>query len=48
LKILKVPFRATWGSGGAANTIAVVFIAVVVIVADLVSKERGAMEKAKS
>jgi hypothetical protein len=48
LKILKEPFWATWGSVGAVNSIVVVSIVVVIVVADLVSKERGTMQKAKS
>jgi hypothetical protein len=48
LKILKEPFWATSGSGGVAISIIVVPIVVVIVVADLVSKGRGAMQKAKS
>jgi hypothetical protein len=46
-KILKVPFWATWGSGGVGISIVVVPIVAVIVVVDLVSKERGAMQKAK-
>jgi hypothetical protein len=42
------PFWATWSSGGVVISIVVVSIVVVIDVADLVSKERGAMQKAKS
>jgi hypothetical protein len=45
LKFLKVPFLATWSSGGVAISIVVVFIVVVIAVADLMSKKRGTMEK---
>jgi hypothetical protein len=48
LKVLKVPFQATRCSGGVGISIVVIFIVVVVVVADLVSKERGTMQKAKS
>jgi hypothetical protein len=48
LKILKEPFWATWSSGGVVNSVVVVFIVVVMVVADLVSKERETMQKAKS
>jgi hypothetical protein len=42
LKILKVPFWATWSSGGVVISIVVVPIAVVIVV------ERGTMQKTKS
>jgi hypothetical protein len=45
---LKEPFWATLGSGGVVISIVVVPIAIVIVVADLVSKERGTMQKAKS
>jgi hypothetical protein len=48
LKILKEPFWATWSSGGVVISIVVVPIAVAIVVADLESKERGTMQKAKS
>jgi hypothetical protein len=48
LKILKGPFWAAWSSGGAVISIVVVSIAVVIVVANLVSKEGGSMQKAKS
>jgi hypothetical protein len=44
----KEPFWATWDSGEVLISIVVVPIAVVIVVADLVSKERGTMQKAKS
>jgi hypothetical protein len=47
-EILKVPFWATWRSGEAVISIVVVSIVVVIVVADLVSKKRGVMQKAKS
>jgi hypothetical protein len=45
-KFWKGPFWATWRSGGVGTRIVVVFIGVVFIVADLVSKEGGTMQKA--
>jgi hypothetical protein len=48
LKILKEPFWATWGSGGVGISMAVVSIVAVIVVAVLVSKERGTMQKVKS
>jgi hypothetical protein len=47
-KFYKGPFWATWSSGGAGISIVVVSIVVAIVVADLVSKERGAMQKVKS
>jgi hypothetical protein len=46
LKNSKAPFWATWNSGGVVISIVVVFIAVAIVVVDLVSKERGTMQKA--
>jgi hypothetical protein len=48
LKILKEPFWATWCSGGVGISIVIVSIVAVIVVADLVSKERGTMQKPKS
>jgi hypothetical protein len=48
LKILKGPFWALKSSDGVSISIVVVFIVVGIVVADLVSKERGKMQKAKS
>jgi hypothetical protein len=48
LKILKGPFWATRSSGGVVISIGVVPIVVVIVVADLVSKEEGTMQMAKS
>jgi hypothetical protein len=48
LKILKVFFWATWSSGGVVINVVVVPIAVVIVVADLVPKEGGTMQKVKS
>jgi hypothetical protein len=47
-KFKKGPFWATWSSGEVCISIVIVFIVVVMVVADLVSKERGTMQKAKS
>jgi hypothetical protein len=48
LKISKVTFWATWSSGGVGISNVIVFIVVVIVVADLVSKEGRTMQKAKS
>jgi uncharacterized membrane protein len=51
-KFQKSPFWATWSSGGVVISIVVVFVVVfvvvVIVIVDLVSKGRGAMQKAKS
>jgi hypothetical protein len=43
----KEPFWATWSSGEVVISSVVVFNVAVIVVADLVSKERGSMQKAK-
>jgi hypothetical protein len=47
-KFWKEPFWATWSNGGVVISIVVVPIVVVIVVANLVSKGRGSMQKAKS
>jgi hypothetical protein len=47
-KILKGPFWATLSNGEVVISIVVVSIVVVIVVADLVSKEKGTMQKVKS
>jgi hypothetical protein len=47
-KFQKGPFWSTWSSGGVGISIVVVSIADVIVVADLVSKERGTKQKVNS
>jgi hypothetical protein len=48
LEILKVSFWATCNSGEVVISVVAIFIVVVIVVADLVLKEEGAMQKVKS